>query len=68
MAQLPSSSSSSSSGSDLARELVVRGRGEVSTNRLEFDVKTGELVVRRAEDPRDPDATVIDQIASDGFA
>jgi len=37
-------------------------------NRLEFDPETGELVVRRNDLPMNPDATTVDQIATDGFA
>jgi hypothetical protein len=35
---------------------------------LEFDPQSGELVVRRKSDLPNPDTTVVDQIATDGFA
>lgn len=35
---------------------------------LEFDPQSGELVVRPREQRVNPDATVLDQIATDGFA
>lgn len=52
----------------IGKELVVRNKGEVTMNRLEFDPETGELVVRRNDLPMNPDATTVDQIATDGFA
>jgi hypothetical protein len=53
---------------EIGEELVVRNRGEITENRLEFDPETGELVVRRNDVPMNPDATTVDQIATDGFA
>jgi hypothetical protein len=54
----------------LGRELEVQNTGGVTENTLQFDPRTGELVVVRKDDPkaRDPDVTVVDQIATDGFA
>lgn len=54
----------------LGRELEVQNTGGATENTLQFDPRTGELVVVRKDDPktRDPDVTVVDQIATDGFA
>lgn len=52
----------------IGEQLILSNKGELTGNRLEFDPQTGELVVRRADDAPNPDATPIDQIATDGFA
>ena len=46
-------------------QLLAKNRKErtAAVHRLEFDPETGELVVRRADEPLNPDATTVDQIA-----
>jgi hypothetical protein len=48
--------------------LTLRSQGRQPAQRLEFDPQTGELVLRRRDDPADERVTPVDQIAMDGFA
>ena len=52
----------------IGEELALRSKGRPTQRRLEFDADTGELVVRRCDEPLPANATPVDQIASDGFA
>jgi hypothetical protein len=51
-------------------ELLLRRQGVPAKNRLEFDPASGELRLRPPgiPAPAEDNVTVIDQIASDGFA
>jgi hypothetical protein len=54
----------------IGSELLLRREGRPAVSRLEFDPTSGELRLRsRSEVPAPSNrATVVDQIASDGFA
>lgn len=54
----------------IGSELLLRREGRPAVSRLEFDPQSGELRLRsRGEVPAPSNhATVVDQIASDGFA
>ncbi len=52
----------------IGEELTLRSQGRQPAQRLEFDPQTGELVLRRRDDPADERVTPVDQIAMDGFA
>jgi len=62
MKELPASS--------IGSELLQRREGRPAASKLEFDPQSGELRLRAHDDLPVPSAraTVIDQIASDGFA
>jgi hypothetical protein len=62
MKELPTSS--------IGSELLQRNEGRPAASKLEFDPQSGELRLRpRGETPSaSARTTVIDQIASDGFA
>jgi len=49
-------------------ELAAKNSGQNTANVLEFDPESGELVVRARSAQPHPDATAVDQIATDGFA
>jgi hypothetical protein len=49
-------------------ELLAKNSGEKTGNVLEFDPASGELIIRPHNAPAHPDATPVDQIATDGFA
>ena len=56
---------------DIGGELLLRRQGVPARHRLEFDPQSGELRLRpRTDQARqaNPEATFVDQIASDGFA
>ena len=52
----------------IRQELVSKNLGEYTGNELVFDPDTGDLIVKPKKDPKpSADATVLDQIAEDGF-
>ena len=56
--------------SEIGGELLLRRQGVPAKSRLEFDPVSGELRLRPRGTPasEDTQTTVVDQIASDGFA
>jgi hypothetical protein len=59
---------SDSETKDLGNELARRTRSNSTGNDIVFDPNTGELVLVRPGDKRNPDSTTVNQIAEDGFA
>lgn len=53
---------------ELGNELAARNRNNSTGNDIVFDPVTGELVLVRPGDQKNPDATTVNQIAEDGFA
>lgn len=53
---------------DVASEIERKVRGNASSNVLQFDPTTGELLIVKPGTVVNPDATTVDQIATDGFA
>jgi len=53
---------------ELGIELAERNRNKSTGNDIVFDPVTGELVLVRPGDRKDPDSTTVNQIAEDGFA
>lgn len=52
----------------IQKELADIVKGNYTGNELVFDPETGELIVKKIyEQKPNPDATVVDQIAEDGF-
>ena len=50
------------------KELENIVKGNYTGNELVFDPETGELVIKKTYETKpNPDATVVDQIAEDGF-
>jgi len=68
--RLNTMSTKNSKTAALGEELASQNAGHVTENTLQFDPRTGELVVVNKQDLKalDPDVTVVDQIATDGFA
>jgi len=52
----------------LGVELAERNRGITTGNDIVFDPVTGELVLVKPGEKKNPDATTVNQIAEDGFA
>jgi hypothetical protein len=52
----------------LGKALHEKNQGQGSGSQLVFDPVSGEFVVVSAGDKVSPDATTVDQIATDGFA
>jgi len=56
------------SSKQIRKELVSKNQGEYTGNELVFDPETGDLMVKARKEPKpSADATVLDQIAEDGF-
>jgi len=53
---------------NIGSALQAKNLGQSCDQVLEFDPTTGELVARQPGEIRNPDATTVDQIATDGFA
>lgn len=53
---------------NLGDELAARNRNNSTGNDIVFDPVTGELVLLKPGEQRNPDATTVNQIAEDGFA
>lgn len=54
---------------DKIQEEIQKQNTEVnSSNELVFDPQSGKLVVKQPNETLNPDATVVTQIATDGFA
>ena len=48
--------------------MQTKTKENYSPNEIIFDPQTGELVIAQPNEVRNPDATVVTQIATDGFA
>ena len=57
-------------GNELAarNQLAGRNQNNATGNDIVFDPVTGELVLVRPGERKNPDATTVNQIAEDGFA
>ncbi len=53
---------------EIGQQLIKANQQGETGKALEFDPQTGELVVRQKDQIVNPDATILDQIATDGFA
>jgi len=53
---------------DIGNELAARNQNNATGNDIVFDPVTGELVLVRPGERKNPDATTVNQIAEDGFA
>jgi len=53
---------------ELGKELAERNRDNSTGNDIVFDPATGELILVRPGERRNPDSTTVNQIAEDGFA
>jgi hypothetical protein len=59
---------SDSKTKDFGNELARRTLSDSTGNDIVFDPSTGELVLVRPGDRRNPDSMTVNQIAEDGFA